>query len=367
MTHSKIINATLLVTVLFLQVAQAELYERREFYKGIRYLGMGGATLAVASDETAIVANPAALGRLRDIYGTIVDPEVELNSRGIKAYNSKAYTDPFSLKQVVKTMVTEQGRYFSSRGQVMPSFVGKNFGIALLKKYEMQVRANTDTDVDTFYRDDMALLLGYNLRLFDGRIKLGATGKLISRVEVDHAGLDPSAQSMSLKSLASAGIAKAGTGFGFDTGILIAGPWSWIPTIGAVYRDVGGTTFNQDLFKRLDGAGDPDGVKGDVDVGVSIFPIHSNHSRSAIALEYRGLLTQGDEEDKAKLMHYGYEYNYADTFFLRVGYHQRYWTAGMELSSEKFQLQLATYGEEIGTQDDPKEDRRWALKAAFRF
>lgn len=365
MTHIQIAGVIFIFVLALTKSANAQFNEHREFYKGLRYQAMGGAMVAVANDETALLANPAGLGRLRDVYGTILDPEVELNTKGITAYNSKAYTDPTSLKQVVETMATKPGDYFSSRVQMMPSFVAKNFGIAVLAKKELQVQASSATSVDTFYRDDQGLIMGYNLRLFDGRIKIGVSGKLISRVEVDQTGINPTTQGLSLKSLAAAGIAKAGTGFGFDTGVLIAAPWKWLPTIGAVYRDVGGMTFTQDTMKRLSGAGDPNKVEGDIDVGAALFPIHSNDTRSSIVLEYRGLLS--DETDKMKLMHVGYEFNYGDLFFLRAGYHQRYWTAGLEFSSERFQFQIASYGEEIGTQSSPKEDRRWAAKAAFRF
>lgn len=367
MTQIQIAGALFLIVFAFAESASAQFTERREFYKGLRYQAMGGAMLAVANDETALAANPAGLGRLRDFYGTIVDPEIELNTEGINAYNSKAYTDPFSLKQVVETMATKPNDLFNSRGQVMPSFVAKNFGIAILKKFDLQARAKSATDVDVFYRDDVSLLLGYNLRLFEGRIKIGVTGKLTSRVEVDTVALNPTAQGLGLKSLATAGIAKAGTGFGFDAGILLAAPWAWIPTIGAVYRDVGGTSFSQDTMKRLDGAGEPNQVEGDIDVGLALFPIHANQVRSSFVLEYRGLLTQSDEDDKAKLMHFGYELNFSDIAFLRAGYHQRYWTAGFEFASERMQFQVASYGEEVGTRSNPEEDRRWALKVAFRF
>lgn len=341
--------------------------ERRMLYKSLRYLAMGGTSIAVANDETSIAINPAGLGKLRDNYGTIADPEVELNSKGISAYNSKAYTDPFSIKQVVSTMKTKVGTYFSSRGQIMPSFVAKNFGIAILQKTELSARATSATAVDTFYRNDLSLLMGYNMRFFDGRIKLGVTGKMISRIEINELSLNPD-QNLNLRSLGTAGIAKAGTGFGFDTGILMTAPWKWLPTIGAVYRDVGGMSFTENAMKRLStSTSNPTVVKGDLDVGVSLFPIQSNNVRSTFALEYRGLITQSTQPDKAKLMHLGYEMNFSDIFFLRAGYHQRYWTGGLELSSEKFQFQLSSYGEEIGISSAPKEDRRWALKLSFRF
>jgi hypothetical protein len=360
-------RAILAFTLIYSTVVVAQFNERREFYKGVRYQAMGGAMVAVANDESALLANPAGLGRLRDVYGTLVDPELELSTKAIAAYNDKAYTEPLSLKKIGTTVLSDVGMLFTSRQQIMPSFVAKNFGIALLAKKDLQLRANSATSVDAFYRDDIGVLLGYNIRFFDGRIKLGVTGKYINRVEVDQTAIDPTTQSLGLKALASADIAKAGTGFGFDVGLLMTAPWSWLPTLGAVYRDVGGMSFNQDAMKQLDGTSDPSSVEGDIDVGVSLFPIHSNNSRSTLALEYRGILTQSDQPDKAKLMYLGYEYNYNDFFFFRAGYHQRYWTAGTELSSERMQFQISSYGEEVGTSSAPREDRRWIIKFVYRF
>ncbi|MBO9667535.1 MAG: hypothetical protein J7501_12070, partial [Bdellovibrio sp.] len=145
-------------------------------------------------------------------------------------------------------------------------------------------------------------------------------------------------------------------------------PWTFIPTVTAVLKDVGGTSFSQtDSFRQSSSSGRPNLVKQDVDVAAAIFPIHSNYVRSSWTVEYRGLLTSGDVDDKAKLIHAGMEFNFGDVFFLRAGYNQRYWTAGLELASEHWQWQLATYGEEIGTSGSPKEDRRYDLKFAFRF
>ena len=360
-------RALIVILLIYSSMGVAQFNERREFYKGVRYQAMGGAMVAVANDESALLANPAGLGRLRDVYSTMIDPELELSTKAVAAYNEKAYTEPLSLKKISTTMLSDVGTLFTSRQQIMPSFVAKNFGIALLAKKDLQVRANSATSVDAFYRDDIGVLLGYNLRFFDGRIKLGVTGKYITRVEVDQTAIDPTTQSLGLKALATADLARAGTGFGFDAGLLMTAPWTWLPTIGAVYRDVGGMSFNQDAMKQLEGTSDPASVEGDIDVGISLFPIHSNNSRSTFALEYRGILTQSDQPDKAKLMYVGYEYNYSDFLFIRAGYHQRYWTAGGELSSERMQFQLASYGEEVGTSTTPKEDRRWIVKFVYRF
>jgi hypothetical protein len=339
-----------------------------EFYNGIRYLGMGDTMVAVANDETALAVNPAALGKLRDFYGTILDPEVEINKNYNEIYRNMAFTQPFRLSDVIPSVVADPSTYYSVRGQMMPSFVARNFGIGFLMKYNLHAEANAaGTAVDTFYREDFAMLLGYNLRLFDGRVKIGFTGKVISRIEVNDPALDPT-QDLSIPALGTAGIAKEGTGVGADVALMLAGPWTYIPTITAVVRDVGGTKFDKANNVRLSTATtNPDQINQDIDVGMAIFPIHTNYVRSTWALEYRGLVSGTTETDKGKLVHAGMEFNFGDVFFLRAGYNQRYLTGGAELASERFQFQLATYGEEIGTGTSYREDRRYVLKFAFRF
>lgn len=341
--------------------------ERREFYNGIRAQGMGGASVATVNDETALVLNPAALGRLRDFYGTIVDPELDFSWKITDFHRAHAFSQPFDMDEVMRTMTTNQGEYYHARLQMMPSFVAPNFGIGILMKKTLDMEVRSATEADTFYQDDLSLLLGYNLRLWDGRIKIGVTGKLISRIELNETGMSPT-QPMDLPSLGAADKLTEGVGFGTDIGLMLTAPWAMLPTLGLVLRDFGGTSFDMTSgVRNKDATLRPDSVAQDLDAGISISPIHGKGHRSVWTIEYRGILTASEESDKAKLIHVGMEYNYGDVVFLRAGYHQRYWTAGAELASEQFQFQIASYGEEIGDETKPREDRRYALKIAFRF
>ncbi len=343
--------------------------ERIEYYNGIRYLGMGGSSVAVANDETAIVVNPAALGRLRDFYGTIIDPELEANKGASDIYSTKAFTQPFRLAEVVPAAVLSPLTYFHTRGHIMPSFVAKNFGIAFLSNYNLNVEANAaGTSVNTFYRDDMALLLGYNLRLFEGRLKIGFTGKATSRIEVIEPTLNPLGE-LEIAPLGTTGIAKEGLGIGADAAIILAGPWTFIPTATVVVRDIGSTAFDKSSGNRLGTSTvRPATQSQDIDVGVAIFPIISNSVRSSWSVEYRGLSSGIVETDKSKLLHAGVEFNFGDIFFVRAGMNQRYLSGGFELASERFQLQIASYGEEIGSSTTlTREDRRYVAKISFRF
>lgn len=363
------LNIIIFLIIQLIEIHVAHSQERIEFYKSIRSLGMGNTSVAVANDETSLLLNPAGLGKLRDFYGTIIDPEIEMGTKAINMYNAHSFTQPWSPSDAIPASVASPGDYFHFRGQVFPSFVARNFGIGILQKYDMNTKYDSATaKSNVFYRNDLGVVLGYNLRLFDGRVKIGVNGRLVNRIEINDSSFDPT-QALDLSSLGAAGIAKEGTGFGMDAGILLAAPWTAIPTLGATLHDIGGTSFSASSGQRLNSATTrPSTVSQDLDVGMALFPIHSNHIRSVWTIEYKGLLTAQNEADKTKLIHTGIELNINDLLFIRAGYNQRYWTAGLELSSESFQFQLASYGEEIGSSStSTEEDRRYLMKVGFRF
>lgn len=336
--------------------------ELHPFYEGVRGLGMGGAQIATVNDETALLINPAALGKLRDFYGTIFDPELDVSNNLNSMNQSSSITQPFSIASIKDTVAASPETYYHAKFQLFPSMVAKNFGIGIYTNYLLDTEMNAaGTSMDTYYRNDLALALGYNFRFFDGRVKLGFNAKLINRIEVDNQTLDPNGP-LDLKTIGS-----EGTGLSTDVGLMLTAPWSMLPTISAVLHDVGNTTFDKADGVRLSANSRPNMVPQDVDVAMAIFPIHSNRVRSSWTVEYRGLLTSSQVDDKSKLIHGGVEFNFSDIFFVRAGYNQRYYTAGLELASEKLQFQLATYGEEIGTGTVTREDRRTVFKFSYRF
>lgn len=335
--------------------------EVREFYQGVRSLGMGGAAIAVVNDETALLHNPAGLGKLRDYYGTIFDPEYEFGSQYGSILLKKGISNQFEVQDVKDSLDQSPGKFYHNKLQLFPSFVVRNFGIGIFAQYQMQAEMNSElTEMNTYFRDDLAAVVGFNLRLWDGRIKLGANARLVSRIEIDKV-VDTSG------SLTKDDLASEGVGIANDVGLILTAPWTYLPTISAVVRDVGDTKFTSGSGLRLSTSERPNTVEQDMDVAIAFFPIHGNRSRSSFTLEYQKIKASADSEDKIKYYHAGYEFNYADVIFLRLGMNGRYATGGFELASEHMQFQLATYGEEIGTNDSLREDRRYVAKFALRF
>ena len=346
----------------FLQpVFAAEVYE---FYDGTRELGMGGAAVATVNDETALIANPAALAKLRSSYITVIDPEMDGSTNDLAIMNkaggdSVAFTDA---QKLLGWLAQSPDKYFHATGQVFPSFVVPNFGIGLHAKYRYNAEIVSATNTyDVNYVNDYALVLGFSARLFDGRIKIGFNGRLVDRVEVVKS-LPAGSTGLRWEDLAAEGV-----GLASDVGLIITAPWKWLPTLAGVLRDAGTTQFEMNDGFVYQTNVRPQYVKQTVDVGISVSPVLGNKTRMQISGEYRDVLTSGDETDQARRIHAGLEVNFGDVFFLRGGMNQRYWTAGFEFAINLFQFQVASYGEEIGTADVNREDRRYIGKMAIRF
>lgn len=335
-----------------------------EFYTGVRMLGMGGTYVNSVNDETSILTNPAGLGKIRDYTVTIADPELHGGFTNTEIANVSNFTNALSVQGLLDLLNQARGKNWHSKAQVFPSFVAPNFGIGVLAKYQYNASVNeAGTNFRLDYVNDWALALGYNFRMWGGILKVGVTGRLVNRTEIRR-DIDPASTGLTVGALANEGM-----GIGADAGLILTAPVAALPALGVAVRDVGNTSyaFREGMFNATSGR--PVDTEQTVDVALSFQPIIGNRVRTTIAFEYHGITTAIVEaqEDVIKRSHVGAELNFADFAFLRAGANQGYWTAGLEFATEKFQLQMASYGEEIGNPSARKEDRRWVGKFAIRF
>jgi hypothetical protein len=351
---------TRLLVLLFCLSSSAGAQEVYEFYNGVRALGMGGAGVATVNDETALLINPAGLGKLRDYFITVADPEGEVGTETeqIAGMDVLDMSDP--QKALEKTNL-KPGKHLHTRGQIFPSIVVPNFGVGILGKSQVDA-SNDGTLMKYDYTNDYAIVFGFNFRLWNGIIKLGATTRIINRTEIHEDTIDVNSTGNTIDTLG-----KEGMGVAADSGIILTAPIRFLPSIAAVYRDMGRTSYTFKDGMLHDTLLRPDSTPEKIDVAMSISPILGKKLRSTWTVEYRDVKTASDEQDSMKRIHAGAEFNIADALFIRGGMHQRYWTAGMELSMFNYQFQAASYGEEIGTYPIYKEDRRYVVKFAFRF
>lgn len=333
-----------------------------EFYRGVRQMGMGGASIAVVNDETAVLSNPNGLGRLRDNFFTLFDPELNTSMKGLDTILDTTIYNSMIPSNLYRELGSDVGEPYYFKGQLFPSIVLPNFGMGVLGKYEILARRNADGTMDYKYMNDYSVNLGYNMRFWDGRVKLGFAGRLLNRVQYD-GNLDPATESLRVGAFANEGM-----GIAVDTGLTLAAPWAWLPTATVFVRDVGNTsfTFGTGLFRNGHN-GIPPMVKQSIDVAVALFPIFANHSRGVLTVEYTGINTSSEVDDVMKRLHIGTEVNMWDAYFFRAGFHQKQWTAGFEYSSGVMQWQMATYAEDVEFGTTVISDRRGIMKLAIRY
>lgn len=350
-----------LIVYIFSSVSGAR--EWMNFYNNARSLAMGGVSVAMSSDETALYRNPANLGSIRGSYLTLLDPELEISKNFLDQVTSQNLTKAFEPSSINETLLAKPNEYYHARMQLTPNFVGRNFGVGLI--YQNQVNAimnSTSTEMDYLSYDDMGVVLGASYRFLDGKIKLGASARAFNRIEIDNQHLVNSG------SLEKKDIAKEGTAVAFDAAIMFQLPVAMLPSLGVVVRDIADTKFDKRDKVRLETSlGQPSTVKQSVDVGFSITPIESKSRRSLLSFEYQDVTNSREEAFSKKHLHIGFETSWNDIMYLRAGLNQGYWTAGFEIASEHTSWMLSTYGEEIGTESLPLEDRRFLTKFTLRF
>ncbi len=353
--HKLIIVNALLFTV---QV-RAELHP---FYTGARQMGMGGAYTGVVNDETSLLLNPAGLGRVRDTTFTFVDPELTGSVKDTDILPAGKAAQAFNVSGIKDQLDSHPNKHFYAKVQLFPSLVTTNFGIGLLANDQISASENSATGkYSLFYRNDYAGALGYCFRFFGGVLKIGIDARLVNRTEVNTV-QDTSSTNTSLSSLA-----RSGLGLGSDVGMVLTAPVQLLPALSVVVRDIGTTDYGLSKGFMMSTSQRPHSTAQTVDSSLSISPIGSRRTRSTITVEMQDVTNTSGQKDMIRLFHMGGEINFTDFLFLRAGFNEGYWTAGLEFATEQFQLQAASYGEEVGDYPTKSEDRRWILKGAFRF
>lgn len=338
-------------------------YADFSFYQGVRQMGMGGASIAVVNDETALLSNPNGLGRLRDSFFTVFDPELSSNIKGYETLIGTGVYKSIDPSAVFDQLGDNQNRPYFFKGQTFPSIVLPNFGLGLLGRYEVVAERNSDGTYDYQFQNDYSLNVGFNLSFWGGRVKWGVAGRLINRTEYFGL-LDSNTQSLEKNTFAVEGM-----GLGVDMGLTLTAPWKFLPTLSVLIRDVGHTSFTMGPgFGGNNSNGIPQQVEQSVDVAIALFPIVSNYTRATWTAEYTAVdRPLSSSEEVMDRLHLGAEINFLDAYFVRAGYHQQDWTAGLEYAMGVIQWQLASYAETIYLTNETKKDRRGIIKFAVRF
>lgn len=353
-------------------------------YQSPRPLGMGDAFIAVVNDYNAIFYNPAGLARRED--GEInlsldlsASASFQKFANDVSNAGSGAANDTEKIQAYSNLLQNYYGKQFSLRTGLMEGiWVRPHWGIALLPAdftLDLQVHnvGSPALDVRSYADTTFAYGYGNDIKGVEGRLSWGVTGKFVNRAfaskQVLPVDLALDSNYLKKEDLQEGYTVDADIGILYTPFLPSEGLLSYMrlakPTFGAVLRNAGNVGFGRSLkaINKLSTAA-PEPLYRVLDVGAKFeYPNFSIFSG-------RGTLDVRDighpNFSWRKGFHLGFEFDWAVASWwrgaYRIGVNQGYPTLGVSALFTLFNLDLLTYGEDIGTYSAPKENRMYMLK-----
>ncbi|MFV8257654.1 hypothetical protein ACNQKP_07605 [Bdellovibrio bacteriovorus] len=360
-------------------------------YQAPRALGMGDAFVAVANDYSAMFYNPAGLARRED--GQI---NLSLTAGGTPGamdfYNEfsdidkSSQTDQQKQQAYLELIEKNYGEVYSMRIAPMEGFwVRPNWGIALIPadvSVEMAMHQQVGPTVNTTVYADTTLALSYadDVKGIDhGRLSWGVTGKFVNRgfysrpiSSTDFANGD---EIIKKEDMLEGYTIDADIGFLWTPELPDSGLWSVLrlasPTVGLVVRNVAETGFGSSLklLNKEGQNGAPEKLHRVVDIGTRWeYP-------SMWIFGGRGVLDVRDlghpDFNWRKGVHLGFEFDWTVSTWwkghYRVGLKESFWTAGISAELGIFNLDFASYADDVGTRNTPVESRVYMTRLNLDF
>ncbi len=346
-------------------------------YVSTRALGMGNAFLAVADDHNAMFYNPAGLAYRKDgqfhgflrggLSPEILDLQKEIDQADKKEDSEQAIAD---------LIASKYGSHYAARVTTGAMYVRPRWGFAFIPAdlsmdISVHQQVGPTLNVNAYLDSTFATSYARKVSWFKGHdISWGTTVKAIHRAHAGQSVL--AAQLVDGKDIFDEKDANEGLTIDADLGLL----WKLKPTglmrhlrptFAFVIRNIGdyGYPIQFDIFSKQ--SGEPPKLGRRFDFGskwdLPKFWVFDPH----LAVDIRDI---GHENwTPTKGFHAGMElywkmFNWWKGHWA-VGLNQGYWTAGVGARLAWFQLDIASYGEEVGTSNAPLENRRYMLELSL--
>jgi hypothetical protein len=362
-------------------------------YQSVRAMGMGNAFTAVTDDYAALFYNPAALARrdsgqinlslgvgisssFGDFFKDAQDADDLANTKTTDAEKFTVYSD-FLQRYYGKTFMT---RFSLFEG----IWVRPNWGFGILPldmtiEYKIHNQVSPALNMRVFADTTIAYGYGDQLRgVLPGNLSWGVTGKFVNRGYINRqfSAFDLAVNSDFVRDEDF----RDGYTVDADLGILYTprlptdGIWYfWTlakPTFALVVRNALETGFSQSFNLINDTKVEaPEKNYRVIDVGSKFeFPSFWLFGGRA-AVDFKDILHPNYSFERG--LHAGVEFDWTVASWwrghYRIGVNQGYPTAGISALLFVFNLDLATYGEDVGTFNNPKHNRMYMLKASLDF
>ena len=336
-------------------------------YQSMRSAAMGGVRMTTGLYDENFFNNPARITANPRSKFTLLQLGAETSNSTISSLSAISSPNPLT------ALVNTAGKNLHARVQlIFPAYYSAAtegskfaFGIGLITGFQLNSIIQQSYQASVLGLADVgpAITLGRKF-LDDDALSVGITGHYMYRVSTDpnyslldyFRGITPSINSLG----------GSGSLIDFDIGgtyqVTEWGDFK-IGVAAAMQNLLGGTYIKNSL---LPGNGMPLAQPRSIGLGVSaVRPDWSYFTNTTFAFEITDLMNNA-RGSLFRMIHLGGETHWK-SFAFRLGLNQGYWTAGIGFDVHYLNLDLTTYGEELGLNSGTQEDRRYALNLGFHI
>lgn len=359
-------------------------------YESPRALGMGNAIVAAADDYTALFLNPAFLARREQGQLNLsIEISAAQNIATLMDDVSKAQktegSDTDKQRAILEVISDSYGKNFSVRTAPLSAvLVRPDWGMAFIPMdlfVNFSIHNQLGPSINAVAYADSTLAFGFADDLQwgqHGRLSMGTTFKMVNRgffsKSVNSFELVDNSEIIDDSDMREGSTIDADVGFLYTPVLPASGFFSAIrlakPTFGLVVRNVLDYGFTSDLNLLNKKDHDvPEKLYRRIDIGSKWeYPQAWLFSGRGV-MDFRDLLHPNVTFKKS--MHVGFEFDWRVSSWwkgaYRFGLNQGYSTLGASALLGIFNLDLVTYGEEVGTAAHPVESRVYMAKLNLDF
>jgi hypothetical protein len=333
------------------KVFSIELYNRSF---SVRALGMGNAFTPIAKGTDALFYNPAGLAKTKEITLTALKFRV-----GVDNVDAISNANDFNGSGFANTLRQFYGKELWVGTGLVSGFSTPNFAAAIYDSFNLSADLSNPAlpSFQVDFVNDYGIATGFGLDLAPG-FSVGVAVKRINRIG-SSAVIPVSALANLTDTALRSELDNRGLGYSLDFGTSITFPTPVKPTLSFVMKNLGDTQFTLDK-----GTKNPPTDKGEMIAGLSL-EMEVPGVTVIPVIEMKNIAST-ETIALGKKIHTGLELQ-LPALALRGGLYQGYYTAGVGLNLGIINLDVATYGVELGEYPGQHEDRRYVLELTIDF